>query len=402
MSYRRADSVGTAGRLFDRLAERFGVERVFRDIDSIETGEDFDDSIRDALRLATVVLIVIGPRWLDARSADGTRRIDDPDDYVRREIEVALSSDATVIPLLVEDATLPAPASLPESIRALARHNDWELSIRRWDSDIRDFLQHLEQRLGVPAREPTGTSTGGDGPTGARSLAQVGLRAVAGYLPNLLSFLAQPRRFLAGYTHGRASDLLSAVIFLLLTLLLCDIVLMTVYRPRESVVMFYMTGVLAAALAVGLISFPLWLAWRLVGARRHGNRLLVVLLHQVAIAHLVFFVAGTIVLAGVELRSINSVNRQVAAAMEQGSASKAFQLLDETLQPLLQGPEVFFAAAVSILVALAGGIWAIKSWGAYRDAFHLSRRQSVGALLVFVLGGWAAVALLGWLAVPTR
>jgi TIR domain len=402
MSYRRADSVGTAGRLFDRLAERFGVERVFRDIDSIEAGEDFDDSIRDALRLATVVLIVIGPRWLDARSADGTRRIDDPGDYVRREIEIGLSSDATVIPLLVEGATLPAPASLPESIRALARHNDWELSNRRWDSDIRDFFQHLEQRLGVPAREPTGTSTGGDGPTGARSLAQVGLRAVAGFLPNLLSLLAQPRRFLARYTRGRASDLLAAVIFLLLILLLCDLVLMTVYRPRESVISFYVSGVLLASLVVGVISFPLWLAWRLVGARRHGNRLLVVLLHQVAIAHLVLFVAGTIVLAGLELRSRNSASQQMLAAVEQESASEALRLFGERLQPLFQGPEVFFATALSVLVALAGGIWAIRSWGTYRDAFDLSRRRSVGALLVFVLGGWAAVALLGWLAVPAR
>ena len=100
LSYRRSDSVGAAGRLFDRLAEHFGADQVFRDIDSIEAGENFEESIRNALRLATVVLVVIGPRWLEARSQDGARRIDDPADYVRREIETALSSDAAVVPCL--------------------------------------------------------------------------------------------------------------------------------------------------------------------------------------------------------------------------------------------------------------------------------------------------------------
>jgi len=120
LSYRRSDSVGAAGRLFDRLAEHFGADQVFRDIDSIEAGEDFEESIRDALRLATVVLVVIGPRWLEARSQDGTRRIDDPADYVRHETEAARSSDTAVVPLLVEGAALPARESVPTSVKALA------------------------------------------------------------------------------------------------------------------------------------------------------------------------------------------------------------------------------------------------------------------------------------------
>ena len=98
LSYRRSDSVGAAGRLFDRLAEHFGADQVFRDIDSIEAGENFEESIRNALRLATVVLVVIGPRWLEARSQDGARRIDDPADYVRREIKLALSSTPQSFP----------------------------------------------------------------------------------------------------------------------------------------------------------------------------------------------------------------------------------------------------------------------------------------------------------------
>ena len=74
LSYRRVDAAGTAGRLFDRLSQHFGAEQVFRDIDSIEAGDNFEQSIRDALRTATAVLVVIGPRWLDLRRDDGKRR----------------------------------------------------------------------------------------------------------------------------------------------------------------------------------------------------------------------------------------------------------------------------------------------------------------------------------------
>jgi hypothetical protein len=194
VSYRRADSVGTVGRLFDRLSEHFGPEQVFGDIDSIEAGESFHETIRDALGLATVVLIVIGPRWLEARREDGTRRIDDPTDYVRREIEMALASGAAVVPLRVEGAALPSAESLPRSIGALALRNDWELSNRQWDRDTRDLISHLEERLGIPPLERTRP---------AQSLSQVGLAALVGFLPNLFSILTQPRRFLARHSRGR-------------------------------------------------------------------------------------------------------------------------------------------------------------------------------------------------------
>ena len=136
VSYRRADAAGTAGRLFDRLAEHFGAAQVFRDVEDIEAGDPFERVIRDALGSAGAVLVVIGPRWLDARRSDGIRRIDDPRDYVRREIEVALASDAVVIPVLVENAVLPEAERLPESIRELIRRNALELSHQRWESDV--------------------------------------------------------------------------------------------------------------------------------------------------------------------------------------------------------------------------------------------------------------------------
>lgn len=390
LSYRRTDSVGAAGRLFDRLAGYFGTDQVFRDIDSIEAGENFDTRIRDALRLATVVLVVIGPRWLEARSEDGIRRIDDPADYVRREIEMALSSDAAVVPLRVEGAALPAAESLPASVRALALRNDWELSDRRWDSDMRDLIAHLEQGLGIPP--------GDSGATQSKTLSAAALTALSGFLPNLFYLLTGPRRFLARHTRGRAADLLAAAIFLLLALLLGDIVMTAVYTPRQSLLGLYMAGVVMAALTTLVVSGPLWFAWRLVGATRHYGRLLIVLLHQVSVVQLVLFVAGAIVAGGLEMRSINSVNLAVEEAMKQPSVSAAFEVLADTLPPLFRGSEVLVASGLGIVVTIAGAIWVIRSWGAYRDAFGSSRLQSVGALLLFVLTCWAGFALFAWLA----
>ena len=123
LSYRRADAAASAGRLFTSLSQYVGPKYIFRDLASIEAGEDFEQAIQDAVEKASVVLIVIGPRWLDLHTPGGTRRIDDPLDYVRREIELALSSHALLIPVLVEGASMPAAANLPSTIRDLAKRN---------------------------------------------------------------------------------------------------------------------------------------------------------------------------------------------------------------------------------------------------------------------------------------
>src|SRR5262245_36798820 len=107
VSYRRSDSLSATGRLTDELERRFGGERVFRDLEAIESGMDFERAILDALRAATVVLAVIGRAWVSAVAATGSRRLDDPADYVRREIETALAEGIDVIPVLIEGAAMP-------------------------------------------------------------------------------------------------------------------------------------------------------------------------------------------------------------------------------------------------------------------------------------------------------
>lgn len=144
LSYRRDDSAGHAGRLFDRLSEHFGRERLFMDVDHIEPGEDFVQVIEAAVGSSAVLLVVIGRRWLT--SGDVTaRRIDNPNDFVRLEVASALASNIRVIPVLVQDATMPGPQDLPDDLLSLTRRNAIELSDLRWNRDVDQLISGLER-----------------------------------------------------------------------------------------------------------------------------------------------------------------------------------------------------------------------------------------------------------------
>lgn len=119
ISYRRGDSAGHAGRLRDCLVESLGADAVFMDVADIPAGAPFDKVIAGRIRGAQCVVVVISRYWLDARDAAGQRRLLDPADWVRREVETALALGKRVIPVLVGGATMPAQADLPESLAAL-------------------------------------------------------------------------------------------------------------------------------------------------------------------------------------------------------------------------------------------------------------------------------------------
>jgi predicted ATPase len=146
LSYRREDAAGHAGRLADYLLDRFGQGSVFMDVESIEAGVDFTVEIERAIAEADAVLVVIGPRWLEVRAASGARRLEEPGDFVRREIEAALRGDVRVIPVLVGGATMPAESELPRPIAALALRNAVELFDRRWREDVGALVEVLEGR----------------------------------------------------------------------------------------------------------------------------------------------------------------------------------------------------------------------------------------------------------------
>ncbi len=145
VGYRRADTEDVAGRVYDRLEAEFGRSGVFKDVDSIPFGIQFRDHIAAVIGGCRVVLVLIGRRWLSASNADGTRRIDDPDDLVRVEVETALSlPNVTVMPVLINGATMPTEAELPASLHPLCGLN---APVVRPDPDFRRDMDRLVEAI---------------------------------------------------------------------------------------------------------------------------------------------------------------------------------------------------------------------------------------------------------------
>jgi predicted glycoside hydrolase/deacetylase ChbG (UPF0249 family) len=153
VSYRRQESKHFAGRLYDRLAHRFGKGQVFIDVDAIELGVDFAEAISRAVAACQVLLAVIGPSWLTITDEQGRRRLDDPDDIVRLEVEAALARDVRVIPILVEGAHMPRRDDLPDSLTGLARRNPLLIRHESFSDDAGRLVRAIERVL-VPIPGP--------------------------------------------------------------------------------------------------------------------------------------------------------------------------------------------------------------------------------------------------------
>jgi TIR domain len=147
MSYRREETAYPAGWLYDRLADRFGSDQVFKDVDSIELGDDFVEVITSAVGACDVLLALIGREWLTITDVHGQRRLDSPHDFVRLEIEAALTRNVRVIPILVDGASMPDDAELPDSLARLVRRQALELSPSRFAFDTGRLLKVLERTL---------------------------------------------------------------------------------------------------------------------------------------------------------------------------------------------------------------------------------------------------------------
>jgi hypothetical protein len=145
VSYRREDTAGYAGRLYDSLASRLGDADVFMDVSDIEPGVDFTVAIAEAVGSCDVMLALIGPRWLAATNAEGGRRLDNPNDYVVIETAAALERDVRVIPVLIDGARMPLAHELPDRLRGLTRRNAVELSTVSWHNDVEALLVSLRR-----------------------------------------------------------------------------------------------------------------------------------------------------------------------------------------------------------------------------------------------------------------
>ncbi|HEX8511388.1 MAG TPA: toll/interleukin-1 receptor domain-containing protein [Propionibacteriaceae bacterium] len=161
LSYRRQETAYSAGWLYDRLAKQYGGGQVFKDVDSIELGDDFVRVISRAVESCDVLLAMIGERWLTITDEHGRRRLDDPEDFVRLEIEAALARDVRVIPILIDGAGMPRADELPLSLVPLTRRQALELSPNRFEHDTGRLLKVLDTTLAEvrSASEDAATST---------------------------------------------------------------------------------------------------------------------------------------------------------------------------------------------------------------------------------------------------
>ncbi len=143
LSYRRADSQATAGRMAQFLDAIPAVDEVFLDVDGIAPGENFESRIQNTLAQVNHVFVLIGPQWAGAAGAGGKTRLFDDDDMVRREVRLALASRARLVPLLLDDARMPRPAELPPDLQALASINAFSLRTAHFDEDMDGLLDVL-------------------------------------------------------------------------------------------------------------------------------------------------------------------------------------------------------------------------------------------------------------------
>ncbi len=145
ISYRRDDAAAWAGRLHMALERQFRREQIFMDVDSIQAGLDFAKVIDAEVAKCDVMLVVIGKGWLNAADAAGRRRLDDPGDFVRLEVESALRRDIRVVPVLVDGASLPKAEELLEGMQGLVRRQAWPLSHARFGAESEGLIEEISR-----------------------------------------------------------------------------------------------------------------------------------------------------------------------------------------------------------------------------------------------------------------
>ena len=190
ISYRREDSAGYAGRLHEELEERLSAGQVFRDVDTLQPGQDFVDGIDERLKECGVCIALLGRGWLGATDEAGHRRLDSDLDYVRLEIATALARpDVLVIPVLVGGGTMPAASSLPENIRSLARRQAITLRDETWESDMDRLAEVIARHTGGHTITPP------DKHPPSRRAAVLGVAAVVALVTlGLMWFLVSDRK----------------------------------------------------------------------------------------------------------------------------------------------------------------------------------------------------------------
>ncbi|MCA0457659.1 MAG: TIR domain-containing protein [Chloroflexi bacterium] len=151
INYRRQDSEGYVGRLYDHLTQHFTPQDIFMDVDSIPPGVDFVQALEDAVADCDIFLAMVGPQWLTLADEHGERRLDQWNDFVRIEICSALKQGKVIIPVLVGRSRMPNPAELPDEMKPFARRNALELSQLHFAQDVKKLAKAIQDA--APAKQ---------------------------------------------------------------------------------------------------------------------------------------------------------------------------------------------------------------------------------------------------------
>lgn len=421
LSYRRQDSQSATGRLADSLEAWFGPEHVFRDHDAIVAGEDFADAIRRAIDASTVVLVVIGPRWVGAADAQGRQRLALADDFVRIEIESALDAGVPLVPVLVEGATMPGAHQVPDSLAAFTRCQAMELSELRWRYDARRLCEVLHERFAIEAlveeSPPTGASpaltlTSGPVPGSRAGTAGRGWMPAATRLAiDVLDLATHPTRLILRRQTGKASDHIRAFVFLVSSLAVGNLVLLLSFSvppevPRSAfgelvhTLSLTASGVLLGVFVVTLLLIVKALAWRLAGTRIEYRQLSLVFAYIAAglWAGLCFgaFMFGQ----GLQFSDEGAFGRM---ALNLWPARDVLPLgtpwaervaaAERAIAPALATGPVQVAMLVTLGIWFATGCWLMVAWQGFSMSFRVSRWRALLATTIWfgLLGG------AGWL-----
>ncbi len=147
VSYRRLDDKNAAARIRDRLAHEFGADNVFMDVDNLLPGQRFDQELDKSLGRSSVLLAIIGAKWVELLGQRGSGEAD----YVQQEIASALSRGLTVIPVMIENAPLPSAEELPEDLRSLVLHQKLDVRYESFGRDVDQLVSALRRLVPSPS-----------------------------------------------------------------------------------------------------------------------------------------------------------------------------------------------------------------------------------------------------------
>jgi hypothetical protein len=201
INYRRAEAEYAAGALGRELRRHFGDDRIFRDKEDIGGGASWKRRVLDEINGESALLILIGRDWATVTDAQGRRRLDNPDDPLRMEIADGLKDGAAILPILLENAEMPADAELPEDLRSITEHNALKLRDSDWQYDLTNICRTLETAGFQPIASSLQTKDAPSLPKAANSsrvalaaaiIALVSALAAFGVLSGVVSFGSTP------------------------------------------------------------------------------------------------------------------------------------------------------------------------------------------------------------------